>query len=133
MANEIQDDLFVRLFQKIQQQQELLSSIAQKLQDLELGKGMATLTDYKSGTTYKRNQFVVDTQTEVVYRTTKEFTASTVATDCANGNLKLVGFESQIVTFDHEPTQYEINTVPDGAMVTIYSTADTPYLPGNSE
>lgn len=133
MANITPDSIFEDLYSRLQEQATLLAEIADKLDNLELGKGMATLTDYKSGTTYKRNQFVVDTQTEVVYRTTKEFTASTVATDCANGNLKLVGFESQIVTFDHEPTQYEINTVPDGAMVAIYSTADTPYLPGNSE
>ena len=133
MANITPDSIFEDLYSRLQEQATLLAEIADKLNNLELGKGMATITDYVSGSTYKRNMLIVDPATETVYRSTQNFVAQTVETDCSLGYLKLVGFESQIVTFDHEPTQLEINTVPDGAMVAIYSPADTPYTPGSPE
>ena len=133
MANITPDSIFEDLYSRLQEQATLLAEIADKLDNLELGKGMATITDYLSGSTYKRNMLIVDPVTETVYRSTQEFVAQTVETDCSLGYLKLVGFESQIVPFDHEPTQYEINTVPDGAMVAIYSPSDTPYRPASQE
>ena len=133
MANITPDSIFEDLYSRLQEQATLLAEIADKLNNLELGKGMATITDYLSGSTYKRNMLIVDPVTETVYRSTQEFVAQTVETDCSLGYLKLVGFESQIVPFDHEPTQYEINTVPDGAMVAIYSPSDTPYRPASQE
>ena len=133
----IQDELFQRLFDALQEHELLLKRLADNIDRLELGKGMATLTDYESNHEYKRNSLVVDRVTETVYRVTPRngtsYTSITVEQDCSDGNLKLVGFESQIVPFDHEPTQYEINTVPDGAMVAIYSPSDTPYKPASQE
>jgi hypothetical protein len=133
----IQDELFQRLFDVLQEHELLLKRLADNIDRLELGKGMATLTDYESNHEYKRNSLVVDRVTETVYRVTPRngtsYTSITVEQDCSDGNLKLVGFESQIVPFDHEPTQYEINTVPDGAMVAIYSPSDTPYRPASQE
>ena len=133
----IQDELFQRLFDVLQEHELLLKRLADNIDRLELGKGMATLTDYESNHEYKRNSLVVDAVTETVYRVTPRngisYTSITVEQDCSDGNLKLVGFESQIVPFDHEPTQYEINTVPDGAMVAIYSPSDTPYRPASQE
>lgn len=133
----IQDELFQRLFDVLQEHELLLKRLADNIDRLELGKGMATLTDYESNHEYKRNSLIVDTVTETVYRVTPRngtsYTSITVEQDCSDGNLKLVGFESQIVPFDHEPTQYEINTVPDGAMVAIYSPSDTPYRPASQE
>ena len=133
----IQDELFQRLFDVLQEHELLLKRLADNIDRSELGKGMATLTDYESNHEYQRNSLVVDRVTETVYRVTprdgKSYTSITVEQDCSDGNLKLVGFESQIVPFDHEPTQYEINTVPDGAMVAIYSPSDTPYRPASQE
>lgn len=133
----IQDDLFERLYTAIHENQQQLARLANNIEQLDLGKGMATLTDYESNHEYKRNSLVVDRVTETVYRVTPRngtsYTSITVEQDCSDGNLKLVGFESQIIPFDHEPTQYEINTVPDGAMVAIYSPSDTPYRPASQE
>jgi hypothetical protein len=106
MANITPDSIFEDLYSRLQEQATLLAEIADKLNNLELGKGMATITDYLSGSTYKRNMLIVDPVTETVYSSTQDFVSQTVETDCSLGYLKLVGFESQIVPFDHEPTQY---------------------------
>lgn len=126
---------FDRLSSIIQKQQQLINSIANKLEKLESiggGGGSASIEDYKEGTTYKRNVLVVDTNTETVYRVLEEYTSVTVEEDCANGYLKLVGFESQIVTLNHEPTQKEINALPDDSLVAIYSTTEK-YTPQEQE
>ena len=121
---------FDRLIKVIAQQQKLISSIATKLEQLEsIGGGSASIEDYQSNKKYKRNVLVVDTGTETVYRVLQEYTSVTVEEDCGNGYLKLVGFESQIVNFAHNPTQAEINTIPDDSLVTVYSSLDTPYIP----
>ena len=70
--------------------------------------------------------------TETVYRVLEEYTSVTVEDDCSNGYLKLVGFESQIVTLNHEPTQKEINALPDDSLVAIYSTTEK-YTPQEQE
>lgn len=129
MASEGQ--AFDRLVEVIRKQQQLINSIANKLEQLESigGGGSASIEDYVSGTKYKRNVLVVDTDTETVYRVLKEYTSTTVESDCENGYLKLVGFESQIVTMNHDPSQSEINALPDDSLVVVYSSADTPYQP----
>lgn len=131
MSIEQEDVIFQTLFDIIHQQQELITSIANKLKQFDGmgGGGSATIADYQSDTHYKRNTLVVDTSTETVYRVINEYTSITVDQDCMNGNLKLVGFESQVVTFDHNPTQSEINILPEDSLVAIYSAADTPYQP----
>lgn len=135
MAIEQGDEIFQTLFNIIHEQQELITSISEKLKQLDWsgggggGGGSAIATDYQSDQLYKRNTLVVDTATETLYRVINEYTSITVQQDCMNGNLKLVGFESQVVTFDHNPTQSEINVLPEDSLVAIYSAADTPYQP----
>lgn len=131
-------DIFERLIKIISDQQKIIKSIADKLEQIESigsggGSGNASIADYESGVKYKRNTLLVDTYTETVYRVIPEsYVSVTVEDDKANGNLKLVGFESQIVTFDHNPSQSEINTLPDDSLVAVYSRSDTPYLPDNT-
>lgn len=135
----IQDDLFQTLYDKLLENQQLITSIAEKLQLIDIGGGggggggNATISDYESNHVYERNTLVVDTDTETVYRVLLDYTSDTVENDCNNGCLKLVGFESQIVTFNGNPTQSQINTLPDDSFVVIYSSADTPYRPDRLE
>jgi hypothetical protein len=132
MAVENGDTIFQTLLETITRQQELITSIATKLQKLESiggGGGTATIADYTSHTSYKRNTLVVDVGTETVYRVLNDYTSNTVEQDCQAGNLKLVGFESQIVTLGSKPTQQQINVLPEDTLVAIYNAADPPYEP----
>ena len=74
---------------------------------------------------------MVDSLTETVYRTipNEGFTSTTLEEDRAAGRLKLVGYESQFVTFNHQPTQGEIDALPEDVLVAIYSPQDDPYSP----
>jgi hypothetical protein len=129
------DPIFQQLINVITTQQQLINSIAQEIQELKGiggggGTGNAVIEDYVSDHVYRRNTLVVDPNTETVYRViTNEYTSITVEQDCANGDLKLVGFESQIVTFNGNPTQSQINVLPEDTLVAIYSASDTPYQP----
>jgi|LSQX01.1.fsa_nt_gb hypothetical protein len=129
------DTIFERLISVIQQQQQIITSIASKIEQIESigGGGSATIADYTPDTNYKRNTLVVDVGTEIVYRVISDYTSIDMETDKSEGNLKLVGFESQIVTYDHNPTQSEINVIPDDSLVAIYSTTDVPYIPDTQE
>jgi len=134
MTDNIQDQLFQDLYDAISKQQLLLASIADRLNRIESlgggGNGTASIEDYQSNQHYTRNMLLVDTDTETVYRVvTLEYTSKTVEEDCQDGNLKLVGFESQIVAFNGNPTQSQINVLPDDTLVAIYSAADAPYVP----
>lgn len=126
-------DVFENLLQTIQAQQRLITSIAHKVEQMEIGGGggggTASIEDYESGKTYKRNMLVVDPNTETVYRALTQYVSDTVEHDVSNGYLKLVGFESQIIAMTHEPTQAEIETIPDDALVVVYYPTDTPYIP----
>lgn len=137
MANVTFDDqIFQTLFQTISQQRELIEALATKLEQLEIGgggTGNAFIEDYESNKSYKRNSLLVDTATETLYRVINDYLSLTVQEDCENGNLKLVGFESQVITFNGEPTQAQLNVIPDDTLVAIYSAADTPYTPAASE
>ena len=131
MAN-TNDGLFDHLLAVITEQSRLIESISNKLQKLESiggGGGSASIEDYMPDTEYERNTLLVDTNTETVYRVLTKYKSISVETDCDNGNLKLVGFESQIVTLDHNPTQSEIAAIPEDALVAVYSPTDTPYAP----
>ena len=126
------DELFGTVYQNMYKQKLLVESIANKISVLDsIGqKSDATLQDYESNKRYIRNTLLVDRVTETVYRVTaSQYNSVTVEQDCANGNLKLVGFESQIVTFDHTPTQSEINQLPDDALVAVYSSSADPLIP----
>lgn len=111
-----------------------LKRIEDAIKQMKIGSGSASIEDYKENTFYKRNTLVVDSGTETMYRTTvpEGFTSTTFEADRAAGRLKLVGFESQIVTFNHPPTQGEIDTLPEDTLVAIYSPQDDPYTPALS-
>ena len=126
------DPIFEGLINVIKEQQNLIQSIAENVEKLDGlgGGGSASIEDYVSGKKYTRNMLVVDKNTETVYRVIPdEYISTDVESDASNNYLKLVGFESQIVAFSHEPTQKEIDALPDDVLVTIYSPADTPYTP----
>jgi hypothetical protein len=124
------EPIFLRMYDIIHRQQLLIEEIADKLEQLELtGGGSASIEDYMSGRDYARNTLVVDTNTETVYRVLRPYTSVTVEDDTEAGHLKLVGFESQVVTFSHNPTQAEIEALPDDSLVAVYSPTDTPYIP----
>lgn len=129
-------NIFEKLFIAIRAQHQLLKNIADKLEQLEVGGGggggggNATISDYESGKRYKRNTLVVDPATETVYRVLpSQYTSNTVDDDKRNGYLKLVGFESDIVTFDHNPSQAEVDAIPDDSVVVVYSPTDPAYIP----
>ena len=134
MASE--QTIFARLESVIKDQEKLIKSLTEKLEQLEVGigggGGSASIEDFTTNTKYKRNVLVVDTDTETVYRVIADYTSTSVQEDCAAGFLKLVGFESQIVTLGHEPSQKEIDALPDNSLVAIYSATDTPYKPPTS-
>lgn len=126
-------NIFQKLLAIIRAQNTLLKNIATKLEQLEIGgggSGNASITDYEPGKTYKRNTLVVDPATETVYRVLpSQYVSITVEDDKEHGDLKLVGFESDIVTFDHNPSQGEIEALPDDSVVVVYSPTDVPYIP----
>ena len=123
------DAIFTRMLTIINQQQALINSISSKISQINSIGGAASINDFATGITYKRNVLIVDTETETVYRVLENYTSTNVTDDIANGNLKLVGYESQLVTFNHTPTQTEISTLHDDTLVAVYSTTDTPYVP----
>lgn len=128
----ISEQMFQNLIDVVLQQQRLLADISEHLTQIESigGGGSASIEDYVPGTLYKRNMLIVDTSTETVYRViAPEYTSVTIQDDAANGMIKIVGFESQIRTFNHNPTQAEINVLPDDTIVAVYSSNDTPYQP----
>ena len=107
----------------------LLADSIEQLESIGGGGGSASIEDYESGKEYKRNVLIVDTTTETVYRVLSDYTSTTIEDDKKNGLIKLVGFESQLVSFNHDPSQTEINTLPMDTVVTIYSSTDDPYEP----
>jgi hypothetical protein len=135
MNNEPMDEVFVRLNRIIEEQAAIIKRLANKLELLELGggSGNASIEDYQEGKEYTRNVLVVDPNEETVYRVIENYTSVDLATDKSTGKLKIVGFESQIVTFDHLPSQAELDQLPEDVLVAIYSPSDTPYRPIDSE
>lgn len=124
---------FQTLLDSVTTLQKTVERLAEKIELIESiggGGGSASIEDYESGQLYTRNMLVVDKNTETVYRVlSEEYTSVTVDDDVENGHLKLVGFESSIVTFPHNPTQAEIDALPDDTLVAVYSSMDNPYVP----
>lgn len=135
------DPIFTRLLNAINEQNRLLKSIATKFEQYNGGGGggggggNASIADYAENRTYKRNTLLVDSNNETVYRVLPtEYVSVNLNADIAAGNLKLVGFENQVImTMDHELSQEEINNIPDNATVIVYNPADTPYTPTSQE
>ena len=129
------DTIFQQLVNIIHDQQVKIATIAEKLSQIESigggGSGNATIADYQSAKKYVRNTLVVDPTTETVYRVLHEYTSDTVANDLANGDLKLIGYESQVMTYSAPPTQSQIENLPDDTLVAVYNANDTPYDPNS--
>ena len=127
-------DVFEKLLEIETAREARLKRIEDALKQIQIGSGSAVIEDYKTNVFYKRNTLVVDPLTETMYRTTvpEGFTSTTFEADRAAGRLKLVGFESQVVTFNHQPTQAEIDALPEDSLVAIYSPQDDPYTPALS-
>ena len=127
---------FQRLVDLIEAQAEIIDSMRQHIQAIESiggGGGNASFTDYTSGTEYKRNNVVVDTNTETCYRVLEDYTSNTVETDVANHKLKLLAAEGQIIGVSHVPQASEIENYPDGAYIAVYSTSGSGYLPPDNQ
>lgn len=131
-------EIFQNLTQVIQQQQEQIAALDEKLKHLQIGGGgggggNATIEDYTLGHVYPRNTLIVWPETETVYRAIKTFTARNfneeVSGDGTPGSikLKLVGFESSIVTYGQKPTQEQVDNLPQDTLVAIYDSSDDPY------
>ena len=133
------DAIFQRLVAAIEEQQVIINRLATKIEQIEHigggggGGGTASIEDYESGKIYKRNTMLVDPNTETVYRVLREYTSVSMETDLALDPpvLKIVGAESQVVTFPHNPSQAEIDNLPDDTLVAVYSSTDVPYVPDN--
>lgn len=126
-------DTFQDLINTIQEQQRLIARIANTLNQITSigGGGSASIEDYEEGKLYKRNTLIVNPNTEIVYRVLREYTSVTIEQDLVTDPpvLKMVGGESQVVTFSHNPSQAEINNLNDDTLVAVYSSNDTPYQP----
>lgn len=133
MANQM-EEIFQSLNDIIAALARRVNSLANKVEQLERGGGgggNATVEDYESGKLYKRNTLLVDTATETMYRVScqEEYTSVSVEADRMAGNLKLIGFESQVITINHEPSQAELDMLPEDSLVAIYSTSANRYIP----
>lgn len=133
MANQM-EEIFQSLNDVIVALARRVNSLANKVEQLERGGGgggNATVEDYESGKLYKRNTLLVDTATETMYRVScqVEYTSVSVEADRMAGNLKLIGFESQVITINHEPSQAELDMLPEDSLVAIYSTSANRYIP----
>jgi hypothetical protein len=136
MSSSIEDGkaLFDALINVIHQNRLLIEELAGKIERLEHigggGKGNG-LEVYTAGETYKRYQMLVDPNTDIVYITVPhdgdEYVAISVETDCEDGNLRLLGYDGQIVPFNHRPSPQEIDALLENVTVVEYNPSDTPY------
>lgn len=120
-------EIFTRLINAVTANSNKLKEIADKLEQLEGGGGgSASIEDYAEGKKYKRNALVI--YNETVYRVLPtEYTSVDFDTDYKAGQLKLVGFESGIVTYGQDPTQAQVDALPEDTLVAIYNSTDDPY------
>lgn len=127
-------NVFEKLLQIETEKEARLKRIEEALNALKITSGSTSIEDYKVNTFYKRNTLIVDPMTETVYRTIPQegFISTTFEEDRSSGRLKLVGYESQFVTFNHPPTQGEIDTLPEDVLVAVFSPQDDPYTPALS-
>lgn len=130
------DQVFKDLIDIIHEQREIIHEMAEYLVQIKsIGGGGGTgngFQIYEANHLYKRYQALIDPNTDTAYLVVPaggldEYTSVSVKTDCQNGNLKLLGYESQIVTFDHAPQREEVEVLPENVVVVEYNPSDTPY------
>ena len=124
------EECFRRLIDLVDQQRQIIHRLTEDL--IKLTPGSTGFEVYESGKEYKRYQALIDPNTDIAYLVVPynggtKYTSVTVQQDCADGNLKLLGYDSQIVTFDHSPSPTEVNTLPENVTVVEYNPSDTPY------
>ena len=139
MADQNQmDEVFAVLVDIIHKQRVIMDELATQIKRIDsVGGGGGGGTGngfevYESGKEYKKYQALIDPNTDtpylvVPYGGAETYISVTVEDDCAAGNLKLLGFDSQIVTFNHPPTEPEVDRLPEKAVVVEYNDMDTPY------
>ena len=139
MADQNQmDEVFAVLVDIIHKQRVIMDELATQIKRIDsIGGGGGGGTGngfevYESGKEYKKYQALIDPNTDtpylvVPYGGAATYVSVTVEDDCAAGNLKLLGFDSQIVTFNHPPTEPEVDRLPEKAVVVEYNDMDTPY------
>ena len=131
------DQVFLDLIDIIDQQKIIIGKMADYIEQIQSigGGGGGTgngFQVYESGKVYKKYQALIDPATDtpdlvVPAGGLAEYTSISVQQDCGDGNLKLLGFDAQIVTFDHTPSPEEIDVIPEKTTVVEYNSADTPY------
>lgn len=133
MATSEFEKVFNDLIDVIHEQRTLIHTMAGYIKQLQIGGGGSGngFQVYESGKEYKRYQALIDPNTDIAYlvvpRNGDTYISETVQLDCESGNLKLLGFDGQIVTFNHPPKPDEVDVLPENVVVVEYSEADTPY------
>lgn len=132
------DQVFLDLIDIIDQQKIIIGNMADYIEQIKsIGGGGGGGTGngfevYESGKLYKKYQALIDPATDTPYLVVPaggltEYISISVKQDCEDGNLKLLGFDAQIVPFDHTPSPEEIDVIPEKTTVIEYNPADTPY------
>ena len=93
MAGNSMERIFLLLNQGMSRLANIVKTLADDIVQLESiggGGGSASIEDYESNKTYKRNTLLVDADTETMYRVCceTEYTSVTVDDDRRAGNLK---------------------------------------------
>ena len=130
------EECFLRLQRIVAQQQQIIHRMAEDIVKIKIGGGGGGTGNgfevYESGKEYKKYQALIDPNTDtpylvVPYGGATTYVSVTVEDDCAAGNLKLLGFDSQIVTFNHPPTEPEVDRLPENVVVVEYNDVDPNY------
>lgn len=139
MADQNQmDEVFAVLVDIIHKQRVIMDELATQIKRIDsIGGGGGGGTGngfevYESGKTYKKYQALIDPNTDIPYLVVPyggaaEYISDTVENDCAAGNLRLLGFDGQIVTFNHPPQEPEIDRLPENVVVVEYNDVDPNY------
>lgn len=130
------EECFLRLQRIVAQQQQLIHRMAEDIVKIKIGGGGGGTGNgfevYESGKTYKKYQALIDPNTDIPYLVVPyggatEYVSDTVENDCAAGNLRLLGYDGQIVTFNHPPQEPEIDRLPENVVVVEYNDVDPNY------
>ena len=131
------EECFLRLQRIVEQQQRIIHKMAEDIIKIKIGGGGGGGTGngfevYESGKTYRKYQALIDPNTDIPYLVVPyggatEYISDTVENDCAAGNLRLLGFDGQIVTFNHPPQEPEIDRLPENVVVVEYNDVDPNY------